>query len=142
MKRFIKNKRGQVRTIEALFASVLLLSSLALIQPTQKHDNAPTATLSLTALNVLVSLDNDGSLAKLSDARDWAGLRNIIGASLPPAVWFNLTVLDARMAPTNDVLITNGNAASDNVEAIDYVCVSTSGNYAVYFLRLQVSAAD
>ncbi len=142
MKRFVKNKRGQVRVIEAFFASVLLLSALALIPTAQKTDESSAVRLSATALNMLLSLDVDGRLAKLVDSREWTTLRSLIQSVVPAAMWFNLTVFNVNMTPLNDVLISNGGPVSNNMQSANYVCASTSENYAVYFLRLQLSAVE
>jgi hypothetical protein len=142
MRRFAKNKKGQIRTIEAFFASILLLSSLALISTTQKLNDSSTNALSSTALNTLVSLDNDGSLANLIDVRDWVTLRTRLQLIIPPALWFNLTVFDLNMTPINDILITSGSPISENIEVASYISASTGENYATYLLRLQISAVD
>jgi hypothetical protein len=57
-------------------------------------------------------------------------------------VWFNLTVFDEDMACINDILICSGSAVSDRIAAVDYVCASTSSNYAVYIIRLQLALVD
>jgi hypothetical protein len=139
---FRRNRRGQVRVIEAFFASVLLLSSLALIPAVQRHTSDPNTMLSSRALNVLASLDADGNLARLVDQRNWTALKSCLESALPAAVWFNITVFDENLTCLNGVLICSGGAISDHVDAVDYLCPSTSGNYAVYMLRLQLAGLD
>ena len=46
------------------------------------------------------------------------------------------------MTPINDISMTSGNAVNDRIAAVDYVCASTNGNYAVYIIRLQLSGVD
>jgi hypothetical protein len=67
--RFLSNKKGQVRVIEAFFASVLLLSCLTLI-PAQTPTKNSSGDIAWKAENVLLTLDNDGHLANFVDNRD------------------------------------------------------------------------
>ena len=140
--RLLKDNKGQIRIIEAFFAAVLLLSSLTLIPMVQERSGDSTGNLSSTAHNILMSLDSDGQLAGLIDNESWINLKSCIQSSLSPMMWFNLTVFDENMIRINDIPITSGNAVNDRIAAVDYVCASTSGNYAVYIIRLQLSGVD
>ena len=140
--RLVKDNKGQIRIIEAFFAAILMLSALTLIPAVQEHSNDSTEMLSSTAHNILMSLDSDGHLASLIGNESWINLKSCIQSSLSPMMWFNLTVFDENMAPINDIPITSGNAVNDRIAAVDYVCASTSGNYAVYIIRLQLSGID
>jgi len=139
--RLLKDNRGQIRIIEAFFASILLLSSLTLIPATQNNSNDPTI-LASTAHNVLMSLDSNGYLVSLVSNQSWINLKSSIQSSLSPMVWFNLTVFDENMTRINDIPICSGSAVSDRIVAVDYVCASTSSNYAVYIIRLQLALVD
>ncbi len=140
--RLLKDNKGQIRVIEAFFASVLLLSSLTLIPTIQRNSNNSTGTLSSTALDVLMNLDDNGNLANLVDNRNWTALRSCVQSCIPFTVWFNLTVFNENMTQINDVPICSGSAISENIEAADYVCASVNRNYAVYIIRLQLAAVD
>lgn len=140
--RLLKDNRGQIRIIEAFFASILLLSSLTLIPATQNNSNDSTEILASTAHNVLMSLDSNGYLTSLVSNQSWINLKSSIQSSLSPMVWFNLTVFDENMACINDVPICSGSAVSDRIVAVDYVCAGTSSNYAVYIIRLQLALVD
>jgi hypothetical protein len=140
--RLLKDNRGQIRIIEAFFASILLLSSLTLIPATQNNSSDSTEILASAAHNVLMSLDSNGYLASLVSNQSWINLKSSIQSSLSPMVWFNLTVFDENMACVNDVPICSGSAVSDRIVAVDYVCADTSSNYAVYILRLQLAMVD
>ena len=121
---------------------MLMLSVLTLIPAVQEHSSDSTEILSSTAHNILMSLDSDGYLASLIGNESWINLKSCIQSSLSPMMWFNLTVFDENMIPINDIPITSGNAVNDRIAAVDYVCASTSGNYAVYIIRLQLSGVD
>lgn len=140
--RLLKDKRGQIRIIEAFFASVLLLSSLTLIPAVQKNSSDSNEILSSTARNILTSLDSDGHLASLIRNESWISLKSCIQSSLSPMVWFNLTVFDENMTRINDVPIASGSPVNDRIVAVDYVCASTSSNYGVYVIRLQLARVD
>ena len=140
--RLLKDNKGQIRIIEAFFASILLLSALTLIPAVQEHSSDQTEILSSTAHNILLSLDSEGQLASLIGNESWINLKSCIQSSLSPMVWFNLTVFDEDMAQINDIPITSGSPVNDRVVAVDYVCASTSSNYAVYIIRLQLAGVD
>jgi hypothetical protein len=81
-------------------------------------------------------------LAELISSESWIDLKSCVESALSPMVWFNLTVFDENMAPLNDIPITSGSAVNDRIAAVDYVCASTSSNYAVYIVRLQLAGVE
>jgi hypothetical protein len=137
--RFLKDKKGQVRVIEAFFASMLLFSALSLIPPQQIVARNPNEPLSATALNILTSLDADGHLTYLIENRDWTNFRRSIQSLLPVTVWFNLTVFNENMVPVNDVSICSGSAVGQKISSVDYVCASTNSDYSIHIIRLQLA---
>jgi len=140
--RLLKDKKGQIRTIEAFFASILLLSALTLIPVAERKSSDSTESFSSTSRNILMSLDSNGHLASLISSESWVNLKSCIQSSLSPMVWFNLTVFDENMTAINDIPITSGSAVNDRIVAVDYVCASTGSNYAVYVIRLQLAGVD
>lgn len=139
--RLLRDRKGQVRIIEAFFAAMLLMSCLSLI-PAQPDLHSQGQNLSSTAQNVLVSLDSDGHLAALIDSHDWVALKGSVESALPLTYWYNLTVFDENMNILNDYPLCNGGAVSDKVASVDYVCISQNSSFAAYVLRLQVSVVD
>lgn len=139
--RMIRNRKGQVRVIEAFFASMLIMSCLALI-PAQATPKSSTVDLAWKAQNVLLTLDSDGQLASLVDNHDWVKLGASIESALPLTTWFNLTVYDKNQNVLNDYQISNGGSVSDRITSVDYVCVSQNSTFAVYVLRLQLAVMD
>lgn len=140
--RLLNDKRGQVRIIEAFFAAVLLLSVVALIPKPINTQNDPTQTLTSTAHNLLLSLDQNGQIGSLIKAQDWTGLKLLIQTSLPPAAWFNVTVYDQNMHILNSIPVCSGGPVSDSIIAVDYPCAGVSENFGVYLVRLQVAVPD
>ena len=139
--RLLRDKRGQVRVIEAFFASVLVLSCLTLI-PAQPTTINPAVNLASRAENVLLSLDGDGHLGRLIDSRDWAGLRDSVESAVPLTMWFNLTVYDKNLNALNEFPICNGGAVSNQISSVTYVCASQNSSFAVYVLQLQLAVVD
>ncbi len=141
--RLLKDNRGQIRVIEAFFASVLLLSSLTLIpMATQKTADDTTEVLSLKAQQVLMSLDSNGYLSNLIGDGNWTVLKDCVQSVLPLTLWFNLTVFNENMTQLNDVPICSGSAVSDEIGSTDYVTANPSSDYAVYIVRLQLAGVD
>jgi hypothetical protein len=139
--RLIKNKKGQVRVIEAFFASMLLLGCLALI-PAQVAPRSSTVNLVWKAQNVLFTLDSNGHLASLVDNRDWVSIKQIVESVLPLTTWFNLTVFDQSQNILNPFPISNAGVVSGNIVSYNYVCVSQSSTLAIYVLQLQLAVID
>jgi hypothetical protein len=140
--KLLNDRKGQIRVIEALFASLLLLSSLALIPAPQKPSHNSLETLSSKAMQVLVTLESDGHLSNLVDERNWTAIRSYVQSFVPVTLWFNLTVFDEEMAPLNSVQMCSGTAISENVASADCVIASTSSSFAVYTVRLQLATVE
>ncbi len=139
--RLISNKKGQVRVIEAFFASMLILSCLALI-PAQATPKSSTVNLVWKAQNILLTLDTDGQLASLVDNHDWAKLSQCVESALPLTTWFNLTIYDKNQNILNNFPISNGGSVSDRISSVDYICVSQNSVFVYYVLRLQLAVMD
>lgn len=140
--KLLKNNTGQTRIIEAVFAAVLLLSSLSLIQVTGNNMEDSTSELTVTAYNLLISLDSDGYLVAAVENHNWEGLKSAVQSLLVPTIWFNLTVFDENMTQLNDVPICSGSAVANNIEAVNYVCAAATRNYAVYIIKLQLAMVE
>jgi hypothetical protein len=139
--KFLENRRGQIRILEAFFASILILSCLALVPSQRTGEKSHFNTLYSVGTQVLTTLDSNGTLSKLIENKNWTVLRNCIQTMLPVSIWFNLTVFNGNMICLNDVLISNGSPISDEIVAVEYVCASSGGNYIVYIVRLQLATA-
>jgi hypothetical protein len=141
--RLLKNSKGQMRVIEAFFASILLLSVLALLPSGTNITSSSDQSLISTGQQVLLALDYNGLLSKLIENRSWDTLRNCVQSSLPPTVWFNLTILDEKNNVINkDVNISSGTPISQKILSLDYICASQSPNYSIYIVRLQLSVVS
>jgi hypothetical protein len=139
--RFLTNKKGQVRVIEAFFAAMLLLSCLTLIPAATPHKNS-NGDIAWKAENILLTLDSDGLLANLVNQHEWVTLGKCVESALPLTTWFNLTVYDKNLNVLNDYPISNGGAVSDRIVSYQYVCASQNNTFSVYILQLQLAVVD
>jgi hypothetical protein len=140
--RFLTAKRGQIRVIEAFFASVLLLSALAMIPSESQVGSSDDEILHSVAQRTLITLDSDGALSALIENRSWNTLRESVQSLVSPAIWFNLTIFDENMNLINQVQISSGSPINKDIVAADYVCASSGSNYGIYVVRLQLANVD
>jgi hypothetical protein len=140
--RLLNDRRGQVRVIEAFFASMLLLSVLTLIPSQNNVKNASDQNLTSTAQHVLLTLDNNGYLSKLIENGSWTQITKCLQAALPPTMWFNLTVLNETNAEMNDIPMSSGNPINEEIFSFDYLCVNQGPSYAIYLIRLQLAVVS
>ena len=63
--RLLRNRKGQIRILEAFFASMLILSSLALVPSKMTVEKFHFSTLYSVGMQVLTTLDSNGTLSKL-----------------------------------------------------------------------------
>jgi len=138
--KLLKDNKGQIRIIEAFFASVLLLSSIALIPSQLPTESTNGNNLNLQAQNLLETMDRNGLLSRLIENSSWFALKKCVESVLSPAIWFNLTIFDESMRPLNDVPICSGSPISEKITAVEYICASSSRNYGIYVVRLQLSS--
>lgn len=137
-----KCEKAQIRIIEAFFAALLIISSLFLIPSIPTPRDEESDSLYSAGMNVLLQLDADGTLSEMIENKSWSSLRKCLQQLLPSGVWFNLTVLNSGRAQLNDVLISNGSPISDEIIAIEYLCVASNPKYSIYVVRLQLARAD
>ncbi|MCX8153499.1 MAG: hypothetical protein N3E52_03590 [Candidatus Bathyarchaeota archaeon] len=138
----LKHNKGQIRTIEAVFAAFLLLSSLSLIQITQYKSEDSSDNLTIMAYNLLINLDSNGYLASAAANKNWSDLKSVMQSLIAPTVWFNLTVFDENMTRLNDVQICSGSAVADNIVSVNYLCATPTKDYAIYLINLQVAKVE
>ena len=139
--RFRKNCKGQIRTIEAFFATLLIFATLALIPSQLGAEKTHYNTLHSTGTQAIVTVDSNAKLSQLIEDGNWTALTNCFQSVLPVSLWFNVTVFDEDMNILNNDFVSNGGAANAEIVAVNYVCASSSKNYAVYVVQLQLAEA-
>jgi hypothetical protein len=132
--RLLRDNRGQIRIIEAFFASLLILSTIALIPSQPPAVDTSNGALQMKGQDALTTLDRNGYLSTLIENENWTI------SSLSSAIWFNLTVFDENMNGVNNTPISSGSPISEKIVSTEYVCAGISREYRVYMVRLQLSS--
>ena len=136
----LKDNKGQIRIIEAFFASLLILSTIALIPSQPPAVDTSNGGLQMKGQDALTTLDRNGYLSILIENENWTILKKCLTSSLSPAIWFNLTVFDENMNAVNNTPISSGSPISEKIVSVEYVCAGISIEYRVYVVRLQLSS--
>jgi len=92
-----KNRKGQMRIIEAILASFIVFFAVAFINTfavTPSSTTYETSELEKVGHNVLHDLDDQKLLARFVYNGEWENLTAALTVCLPPDVYFNLTVYD------------------------------------------------
>jgi hypothetical protein len=134
------NKKGQTRMIEAFLAVLVILSasvfSITLYYPTASSDDEKM--LKTLGMQVLMELDNNGTLGKFIDKSNWAAVRESLEILLPIGVSYNVTVFSEEMSQINNSTVSNG-LKGQNIVSVEYFCASQSSEVRFYLVRLQLA---
>ncbi len=91
-----KNK-GQMRIIEVIFASLIVvfaLSFVSIFAAVPASTTYEVTNLERMGYSLLQDLDQNGLLAKFVYIEDWESIRAALSVSLPLDVYFKMTVYD------------------------------------------------
>jgi len=136
----LKDKRGQIRVLEAFLATAVVFSALLLTRPiyvafdSQDEQN----TLYTIGLNVLVQLDREGELGRLITQRNWTEISSKLSVMLPLGVSYNFTVYNENLEILNNSSISSGDLNGRNVVSIQYLLVDKA-DFNFYVVRLQLA---
>jgi len=126
--RFARGRRGQMRVVEAIMASLIIVFAVAFVNlfvATPASPKYESSELEKIGYNVLHDLDEEGLLARFVNNADWVNLTAALAASLPTDVYFNLTVYDVSGRVVNTQSIGYGTSrvftGSDYVASVTYV---------------------
>jgi hypothetical protein len=124
------NNKGQMRVIEAILASFIIIVSLSFVgffatNPTsQKYE---TTELDKMGYNTLHDLDLQGILGQYVYGQRWDNLGAALSVTLPVDVYFNMTIFDSNNNIVNNVTISYGQSEtfinSKSVSSITYTLV-------------------
>lgn len=134
-----RDKRGQIRVMEAFLSAFLIFSALAIsatLSPLATGGNEKT--LATQGMQTLVQLDSDGRLSAMIDARNWTALSGALQLLLPVGAAYNLTVYDENMQQVTNSPVSNGDLVG-NVVSVEYLCAVQGLQFRVYLLRLQLA---
>jgi len=140
-----KGSRGQMRVVEAIIASLMVISAIVflyLFAAAPSSQTYETGELEKIGHNVLHDIDEQGLLARYVYNSEWANLTAAFMVSLPTDVYFNCTVYDLNGNPINTVLISYGSAqifsTSKAVGSVTYIVPGYQANYNPRILVLQL----
>ncbi len=126
--------------IEAFLAVLVILStsvfSITLYYPTASFDDEKL--LATLGMQVLMELDNNSTLGKLIDERNWTAVRESLEILLPTGVSYNVTVYDDTMSQINDSPMSNG-LKGQKIASVEYLCASHNSKVRFYLVRLQLA---
>lgn len=141
----LRNKRGQMRVVEAVLASFVILSAVAFVNifaATPASPTYETGELEKVGYNVLHDLDEQDLLTRFVYNQEWANLTAALMVSLPTDVYHNLTVYDLDGNSINPVPIKYGSSyafsESAHVASVSYILPGYQANYDPRVLILQL----
>jgi len=135
---------GQMRIIEALLASFLILFAIAFVNLfalTPASQTYEAGELEKVGFNVLHDLDEQRLLGRYIQNKEWANFTAALTVSLPTDVYFNLTVYDLNWRVVNTQPISYGTAqvfSSSFVASVTYVVPGYGASYSPKILVLQL----
>lgn len=144
MKRPNKNK-GQIRVIETILASFVILFALAFVNIFAATPSSPmyeTTDLEKWGHNILHDLDEQRLLGRFVYNEEWENLTVALMVSLPSDVYFNVTVYDLNGNIVNDAPIRYGDAqvftTSNMTASVQYGLPGYQTNYDPRILTLEL----
>jgi len=136
----VLDNKGQIRIIEAFLAISVMFSALVLTTPmSSMPDLEKQGTLKKLGTQVLIELDNNGTLGKQIQSGNWTALRQSLDMLLPSGVFYNLTVYDENMQRVNTQEVGNSNQQGLEAVGIQYLCITQSSDTRFYNIQLQLA---
>lgn len=134
------DNKGQIKVIEAFLAVSVMFSVLVLNAPMSSTPNLERqGTLKKLGTQVLIKLDNNGTLGKLIESGNWTALIQAMNLFLPTGIFYNLTVYDENMQRVNAQEIGNSSQEGSEAVVIQYLCATQSSDTHVYTIKLQLA---
>lgn len=139
---FVRDRRGQMRVIETIMASLIIVFAIAFIDlfaVTPVSPRYESSELEKIGYNVLHDLDEERLLARFVNNAEWVNLTSALAASLPTDVYFNLTIYDVSGTVVNNQPIRYGtNRVFTNSTYVASVTYVVPGYQLVYRPRVLV----
>jgi hypothetical protein len=131
------DNKGQIRIIEAFLAVSVMFTAIVFTTPVSPPPNLDRQSdLKKLGMQVLVSLDNNGTLSRLIDDADWSRLKQTLDLALPKGMLYNLTIYDENMQKVNAEEIANTSQLGQEAVMIQHLCVTQSSDVRFYVIRL------
>lgn len=131
------DNKGQIRIIEAFLAVSVMFSAIVFTTPMSTTPSLERqSNLKKLGMQVLLNLDNNGTLCRLIENEDWNALRQTMDLALPQGVFYNVTIYDENMQKINTQEISNTNQLGQEAVMTQHLCVSQSPDVHFYTVRL------
>jgi len=140
-----KKTKGQMRLVEALLASFILMFAITFLNVIAVTPTSPIyepSNLEKMGNNVLHDLDEKNLLARFVDTEDWGTLTLALMVSLPPEIYFDLTVYYLNWTVANNETIRYGTSDvfenSSYIASVTYIVPGYQTDYDPRILVLQL----
>ena len=134
-----------MRLVEALLASFILMFAITFLNVIAVTPTSPTyepGNLEKMGNNVLHDLDEKNLLARFVDTEDWGTLTLALMVSLPPEIYFDLTVYYLNWTVANNETIRYGTSDvfenSSYIASVTYIVPGYQTDYDPRILVLQL----
>jgi len=140
-----KKTKGQMRLVEALLASFIIMLAITFLNVFAVTPLSPTyepSNLERIGNNVLHDLDEKRLLSRFVYNEDWVTLTMALMVSLPPDIYFDLTVYYLNWTVVNDETMRYGDIEvfenSSYIASVTYIVSGYQTNYDPRILVLQL----
>jgi hypothetical protein len=123
----IKNTKGQMRVIETILASFIIVFALSFVNIFAIAPTSPkyeVTDLEKLGYSVLHDLDQHGLLARFVYNEEWDNIEAALRVTLTPDIYFNLTIYDLHDTKINHESISYGDPqnfnTSKNIASVTY----------------------
>jgi len=150
--RSLRNTKGQMRVVETILASFIIVGALSFVNFLAVSPKSPgyeMTDLEKMGYSALIDLDQQGVLIPMVYDQRWSDLRTILKITMPNDVYFNLTIytlsglnLGSTLDSSSDSQILYGDedtfSDAKNIASITY-CLAGETDYDPRVLILQLS---
>jgi len=140
-----KKTKGQMRLVEAVLASFVIIFAITFINAFAVTPLSPRyeiSDLEKIGNNVLHDLDEKGLLGRFIYDENWETLTLALMVSLPPEIYFDLTVYDLDWNRVNNATIRYGDLevfeTSSYIASVTYIVPGYQADYNPRLLILQL----
>jgi hypothetical protein len=144
--RTIRNSKGQMRVIETILASFIIVFALSFVNifaVTPTNPKYEVTDLEKMGYSVLHDLDQNGLLAPFVYNKEWENIKAALMVTLPVDVYFNMTIYDIHGTEVNNATIFYGDSetfsTSKNIASVTYGLIGyPKRNEATYDPRILI----
>lgn len=142
----INRNKGQMRVIETILASFIIVFALSFVNIFAITPTSPkyeVTELEKMGYNVLHDLDKQRLLARFVYTEEWDNIKAALRVTLPLDVYFNMTVYDLHDTKVNNATMFYGDpeafSTSKNIASVTYGLIGypkrnePTGNYQVIY---------